>query len=147
MAKFHGTLSEESVHFRYFGLLTLEQRIAHERLTRICFNDYDRELAIIAICRAGESDGEQIIGVGRLIRVHGSNEAEFAIVVSDQYQGQGLGTQLLKLLVEIGRKEGMEVIFGHILLENYAMQRISKGLGFTVKYDNYADVMKAEIRL
>ena len=147
MAKFHGTLSEESVHFRYFGLLTLEQRIAHERLTRICFNDYDRELAIIAICRSADSKEEQIIGVARLIRVRGSNEAEFAILVSDQYQGQGLGTQFLKLLVEIGRKEGIEVIFGHILLENYGMQRVSKSLGFTVKYDNHAEVMKAEIRL
>ena len=48
MVKFHSTLSEESVHFRYFGLLKLEQRTTHERLTRICFNDYDREIAIVA---------------------------------------------------------------------------------------------------
>ena len=38
MVAFHKTLSEESVHFRYFGSVKLEQRVAHERLTRICFN-------------------------------------------------------------------------------------------------------------
>ena len=45
MAKFHETLSEESVYNRYFSALKLSQRVAHERLTRICFNDYDREIA------------------------------------------------------------------------------------------------------
>ena len=62
---------------------------------------------------------EEILGVGRLIKVHGVNEAEFAIVVSDQWQGQGLGTHLLKLLLDIGRQEGLERIIGHILPDNY----------------------------
>ena len=75
------------------------------------------------------------------------NDAEFAIVVSDEYQGQGLGTHFLKRLVEIGRKEGIELIFGQILLENYTMQRVCKKLGFTVRYDSFAEVMTAEIRL
>ena len=107
------------MHFRYFGLLTVEQRTAHARLTRICFNDYEREIAIVAIRRSPESKEEEIIGIGRLMKVHGVNAAEFAIVVSDECQGQGLGTRLLSLLVEIGRKEGLERIFGHILPENY----------------------------
>jgi len=145
MVKFHGTLSEESVHFRYFGIIKLEQRVVHERLTRICFNDYDREIAMVATCQAPKE--EEIIGVGRLIKVHGVNEAEFAIVISDQQQGQGLGIYLLKLLVEIGRKEGVERIIGHILPDNYRMQRACKKLGFTVSYDNFMDDMKAEITL
>jgi acetyltransferase len=49
MVKFHGTLSENTVLFRYFGLLKLERRVAHDRLVRMCFNDYDRELAIVAV--------------------------------------------------------------------------------------------------
>jgi acetyltransferase len=147
MVKFHSALSEESVHFRYFGLVKLEQRIAHERLTRICFNDYDREIAIVAIRRSLESKEEEIIGVGRLIKVHGANEAEFAIVVSDACQGQGLGTHLLKLLLEIGRQEGIELIFGHILPDNYAMQRVCKTLGFAVNFDSFAEVVEAKIRL
>ncbi len=145
MVKFHGTLSEESVHFRYFGIVKLEQRVTHERLTRICFNDYDREIAMVATRQAANE--EEILGVGRLIKVHGVNEAEFAIVISDQWQGQGLGTYLLRLLLDIGRQEGLERIIGHILTENYGMQRVCKKLGFAVNYDNFADDMRAEITL
>ena len=145
MVKFHETLSEESVHFRYFGIVKLEQRVAHERLTRICFNDYDREIAMVATRHV--NNVEEIIGVGRLIKVHGLNEAEFAIVVSDQWQGQGLGTYLLKLLLDIGRQEGLERIIGHILPDNYGMQKVCKNVGFAVSYDNSEDDMKAEITL
>ncbi len=48
MIKFHEKLSERSVYLRYFQPLKLTQRTAHERLTRICFIDYDREMALVA---------------------------------------------------------------------------------------------------
>jgi acetyltransferase len=147
MVKFHGTLSDETVHFRYFGLPKLELRIAHERLTRICFNDYDREIALVGVRRAPNTKEDEIIAVGRLMKVHGMNEGEFAIVISDRFQHQGLGTHLLQLLVGIGRQEGVERIFGQILPENYGMQRASKKAGFTVSFDRENDVMLAEIRL
>ncbi len=67
MVEFHKTLSESSVHFRYFGTLKLEERIAHERLTRICFNDYDREIAL-AVDREAPGGGHEILGIGRLCR-------------------------------------------------------------------------------
>ena len=102
VVKFHGTLSEESVHFRYFGFVNLEQRVAHERLTRICFNDYDREIAMVATRQANKE--EEILGICRLVKVHGVNEGEFAILISDRWQGQGLGAYLLKLLLDIGRQ-------------------------------------------
>jgi acetyltransferase len=145
MVKFHGTLSQESVYFRYFGHLSLEHRTSHERLTRICFNDYDREIAIVAVHKT--ADGEEIIGVGRLIKVHGANEAEFALVISDQWQGHGLGTHLLTVLLDIGRREGLDRIIGHILPENDDMQRVCRRLHFAIQYDSYTDDMRAEIDL
>ncbi|HET9376336.1 MAG TPA: GNAT family N-acetyltransferase, partial [Chthoniobacterales bacterium] len=144
---FHGTLSEETVHFRYFGLPKLELRVAHERLTRICFNDYDREIALVAVRKMPETKADEIIAVGRLMKVHGVNEGEFAIVISDRFQRQGLGTQLLELLVDIGQQEGLERIFGYILPDNYGMQRVSKKVGFTVSFDRENEVMRAEIKL
>ena len=97
LVKFHETLSEESVYHRYFTALKLSQRIAHERLTRICFNDYDREIALVAELKpAKKNDGRKILGVGRLSKLHGVNEAEFAVLVSDDRHGLGLGTELLK---------------------------------------------------
>ena len=146
MVAFHKTLSEESVHYRYFGSLKLEERVAHDRLTRICFNDYDREIALVADHKRRDG-GHEILGIGRLSKAHGLEEAEFAIVISDQWQGHGLGTQLLKLLVRIGRQEKLDRIIAHILPDNIAMQRISKNVGFDLHYDAEGEEWKAEIRL
>ncbi len=143
MVTFHKGLSEQSVYFRYFGAINLELRVTHERLTHICFNDYDREIAIVVSGQAPETGKEEILGVGRLMKVLGADTAEFAIVITDHLQGQGLGSHLLKLMVDIGRQEGLRGIFGHILAENYGMQRVAKKAGFTVDFDYSAGDMKA----
>ncbi|MBV8276751.1 MAG: GNAT family N-acetyltransferase, partial [Verrucomicrobia bacterium] len=147
MVKFHSQLSEETVYFRYFGLPRLKQRVAHERLTRTCFNDYDREIALVAVRQDPATKEDEIIGVGRLTKVHGLNQAEFAIVIADQFQGRGLGKKLLSRLVEIGRHERIEIIFGNILPENYPMQHVAKKVGFQVDYDRFNYAMRAELRL
>jgi acetyltransferase len=135
MIKFHESLSEESVYYRYFTALKLPQRVAHERLTRICFNDYDREIALVVERAIPRTREREILGVGRLTKLHGVNEAEFALLVSDRCHNQGLGTELLKTLVEIGRNEKVERILGYILPENRAMQSISRKAGFSLNYD------------
>jgi acetyltransferase len=147
MVKFHGTLSENSVHFRYFGLLKLEQRTAHDRLAGICFNDYDREIAIIGVHNAPKTKEDEIVGVGRLIKVHGINDAEFAIIISDRWQGHGVGTHFLSLLLDIGRREGIERIIGQMLPDNDAMQRVCKKLGFAMSYDRLAELVEAKIKM
>ncbi|HXI69360.1 MAG TPA: bifunctional acetate--CoA ligase family protein/GNAT family N-acetyltransferase [Verrucomicrobiae bacterium] len=137
MVRFHETLSEESVYHRYFSALNLSQRVTHERLTRICFNDYDREIALVAESKPLK-DGEEkkILGVGRLSKLVGVNEAEFAVLVSDHWQNQGLGYELLKRLIEIGRAEKLDRLGGQILAENHAMQHICKKLGFKIVADD-----------
>ena len=146
MVKFHKTLSDRSVHLRYFGLVSLERRIMHERLRRVCFIDYDREIALVADLK--NRDGtHQILGVGRLIKEHGTDEAEFAVLISDPWQGKGFGSELLKLLVQIGRKEGLHRITGHISPENSTMKTVSEEVGFKLRFDREADEWLAEIDL
>jgi acetyltransferase len=147
MIEFHKTLSEQSVRFRYFSLLKLETRIAHERLTRICFNDYDREIALVIDYKNPQTARHEILGVGRLSKLHGLDEAEWAIMISDQWQGHGLGTKLLRLLVEIGRKEKLSRIFAHILSDNSVMRHVSKKVGFKLHFDSTEDEWKAELAL
>ncbi|MDR3402967.1 MAG: bifunctional acetate--CoA ligase family protein/GNAT family N-acetyltransferase, partial [Chthoniobacter sp.] len=132
MVKFHETLSEESVYNRYFSALKLSQRVAHDRLTRICFNDYDREIALVTELKVAKGEDKKVLGVGRLSKQHGGNEAEFAVLVSDEWQRQGLGTELLRRLVEIGRDEKLTRISGMVLADNHAMQHICTKLGFKV---------------
>ncbi len=130
LVRFHQELSDRSVLFRYFHPIHLSQRVAHERLIRVCFNDYDRELALVAEGRRPENDERFILGIGRLSKQPGSKEAEFAIVVSDTWQKRGLGTQLLKLLLEVANNEKLERLFATIMSENLEMQRVAEKLGF-----------------
>jgi acetyltransferase len=146
MVEFHKTLSDRSVYLRYFGLLSFEERTLHERLRQICFIDYDREIALVADLR--NRDGKhEILGVGRIIKEHGMNEAEFAILISDPWQGKGLGTELLKLLVQIGRKERLGRIIGHISPENITMKQVSEEAGFELSFDEAEGEWKAQIEL
>jgi acetyltransferase len=127
---FHGTLSEQSVYLRYFYPMSLEQRIAHERLTRICFIDYDREMVLVAEHVDAHTGRRAIIGAGNLIKIHRSNDAEFAAVVSDAHQGKGLGTELLRRLIAIGRDERLDRVVADVLPDNRDMQRVFQKLGF-----------------
>lgn len=132
---FHQTVSEESIYLRYFHLIKLQTRISHERLTRICFIDYERELALVAEYTDPNTRKREILGVGRLSKMHGANEAEFGMLVSDLYQGIGLGTELLYSLIEIGRREQLNCITAEILPENNAMQHLCRKLGFILESD------------
>lgn len=133
MAKFHETLSDESVYMRYFRSLKLDMRVAHERLTRICFIDYDREMALVAEHVHPETEERMIMAVGRLSKQPNTNEAEFALLVSDECQGHGLGKELLQRLIQVGKDEQLDRIVGYVLPENSAMKAISQKLGFAMK--------------
>lgn len=133
LVDFHRTLSEESVYYRYFHMMALSHRIAHERLVRICFTDYDRELALVVDRRDPATGRHSLLAVGRLSRLHGCNDAEFSMLVSDPFQKQGLGTALLGQLLAIGQEEGIDRVTAEILHQNGAMQRVCQKLGFQLR--------------
>ncbi|BAZ10040.1 GCN5-related N-acetyltransferase [Calothrix sp. NIES-4071] len=147
MIQFHQNLSQESVYFRYFHLIKLSQRVAHERLTRLCFIDYDREMALVADYDNPKTGMNEILAVGRLSKLHSKNQAEFALIVTDEYQHQGLGSELLKRLLQVGRDEKLSEINAEILLENRGMQRVCQRLGFTIQSTTDVSVVKATINL
>jgi acetyltransferase len=143
MVEFHKSLSESTVNQRYFSLLQLESRIAHQRLTRICFSDYACEIPLVVDLK--NPDGQhEILAVGRLNKAHGLNEARFAIVVRDASQGNGLGSQLLKLLIEVARQEKLVRLTGSMLPENDRMRRICQEAGFEVFLDELKNEWQAE---
>jgi acetyltransferase len=146
IARFHGTLSEETVRQRYFLSMKLGTRTAHERLIRVCFADYDREMALVAEV-ADKTGTKEIVGVGRLSRIRGTSEAEFAVIISDKWQNRGLGTKLLNLLLDIGRKEKMTRIIGYVLQENIEMQRLCEACGFKAHQKEGDNVVRMEITL
>ncbi len=133
MVKFHETLSDRSVYLRYFCSLSLSRRVDHERLLRICFGAYDREMVLVAE-RADPGSGERrIIAVGRMNKLHAGNEAEIAVLVSDQYQKLGLGNELLLRIIQVARDEKLTRVSAEMLPDNIAMQIITKHLGFRAR--------------
>ena len=147
MVQFHRTLSDESVYFRWLHMLGLSQRIAHERLIDICFLDYDREMALVVDYDNPATNQHDIVGVGRIIKDRSANEAEFALLVSDQYQHQGLGSELLRRLILFSRDEHIERLTGDILADNQGMQAVCKKLGVRLWYSQEDQLMKAELVL
>jgi len=121
-------LSPESSRFRFFYII---KEITHEMLSRFCNIDYDREMAIIAEYTANER--RRNVGVGRLIIEPGNETGEFAIVVADDFQGNGLGLKLLDGLIGIAQDKGLKSIYGIVLSNNTNMLGLAKKLGFSVK--------------
>lgn len=144
VARFHQNLSDRSVYFRYFHQLRYEQRVSHERLTRVCFIDYDRQMALVAAQRNPETGEHEILGIARLVKTRNDREAEFAVLVADRYQGRGAGSELLRRAIEFARDEGIERIVGYVLAENTVMQKLCQRAGFTLRYED-ATTLRAEL--
>lgn len=131
LAEFHKTLSETTVRQRYTHTISLNERIAHERLKRICFIDYDREMVLVALPEEG-GQFNQVIAVARLSRIRGSNDAKFALLISDPFQKRGLGPQLLQKLIDIAKAEKIHRVVGEILPDHEGMQKICRNAGFSL---------------
>jgi acetyltransferase len=159
MVAFHRTLSDESVRARYMHTMKLDDRTAHERLVRICFVDYDRELALV-VERPGPRDPgggsagaspTVIMAVGRLSHDRvaardGRRAAEFSLLVGDPWQGRGLGRELLGRLIQMARQERLSSIYADILQANVRMQRLCAHFGFRLAAAD-GGVMHAELPL
>jgi acetyltransferase len=130
MVRFHETLSEQTVELRYFGPQKLSQRVAPEQLLRIRCVDYDREMVLLVEQRDPITGERAILGLGCLIKLHRSNDAEVALLVGDAWQGQGIGSELLRRLIQIGHDKGVARIIGEVLPDNQVMLRILPRFGF-----------------
>jgi acetyltransferase len=140
MVKFHESVSDASIYLRYFQFLKLSQRIAHERLSRIVFNDYDRELALVAV-----EDGA-ILGVGRL-RKTGDGEGELGMLIADNAQNKGLGSEMMTRLIDIAKREGLRTIVADVHGENAKMLHVVRKFGFQVRSDPSDPIVQAALRL
>lgn len=143
LVRFHEGLSEETVRYRYFAAMKLSQRVAHERLSRVCFNDYDREIALVAEHRG--ANGPEIVGVSRLGKLHGGGAAELGVIIADAWQRRGIGRHLAESAVEVARSEGIQRVIAEILPSNQVMRRITASLGFATTSGPQEETIHAEL--
>ena len=146
MIEFHKKLSERSVYLRYFQPLKLTQRTAHERLTRICFIDYNREMALVAERKLPTGETE-ILAVGRLSKLHGRDEGEMAAVAIDAAQHKGLGTELYRRLIQIARDEKLKMVVSNMLPENREMRALCVKHGFKMLSNLEDNMIRGELEL
>jgi acetyltransferase len=125
------TFSKETIVYRFFHVIKVT---THEQLVRYTQIDYEREIAIIAVCQP--PGRERIFGVVQLIFEPGEEKAEFAIVVGDPWQGRGLGAKLMEVGVSVAKKRGVKFLWGEIIPENMPMITLSKKMGFNIEKRN-----------
>jgi len=135
LVAFHQTLSDRSVYLRYAGILRLSQRVMHDQRTRICFNEYGGEMALVAETDKTESVAPEIIAVGRLSRLPATRDGEYSMLVTDRYQHQGLGMEMSRRLIDVAHDWKLERIVAEVLPQNWAMLRTFKTLGFSLHAD------------
>ncbi len=133
IARFHAGLSPQSIHQRYFHAINPDRRISHDRLIRVCFSDYDREIALVVEPRIPASGEREIVAVGQISRARRPHEAELSVLIADAWQGRGLGLELSRRLIEIARMEKLERVTVEILGDNHRMIAICGELGFQLE--------------
>jgi acetyltransferase len=123
--------SAESLRSRFSYLF---KQTTHEMATRYCFNDYDREIGIVAEV---EEDGQRkLIGVGRLVADMNHEAAEYAVIVVDRWHGHGLGSLLTGYSVEVAKSWGVKKVVAETSKQNSRMLATFRGHGF-VEGDEY----------
>jgi len=147
LVRFHETLSDRSVYLRYMRPMLLTDRVAHDRLSRICHADYDRDLTLIAEQEDPQTNEHKILGAGRISKLHGLEEARFTLLISDSYQGHGLGSELLHRIIEVTRQEKLQRIETIVTSDNQVMIHLCQRYGFTASPMNDGEMTKAELVL
>ena len=147
MVKFHEGLSDRSVYLRYFQRVKLSTRTAHQRLSRVCFLDYDREMALLAELREPRTGERTIIAVATLVKLPPKNDGEVAVLISDDFHGQGLGKELIRQLVCFARDEGLRRVTASTMVENAGMCAVFERLGFQLSTDFEEQLVNATLML
>jgi acetyltransferase len=145
-------LSPQSRYFRFVSWFT---ELPPAMLSRFTLIDYDREMALVAVCkeRSTDPDGtvhetERVIGVSRYITNPDQRSCEFSLVVADSFSGRGIGSRLMESIIEAAREKGLAEIDGLVLSSNVEMLKLMKRMGFTVKrFDEDPDFRLVSYRL
>jgi acetyltransferase len=130
------SLSEESIRYRFFQML---KDTPHEVRVRYCNIDYDREIAIVA--EIVEKGKKKLLGVGRLSLESDGKNGEIAFIVSDYWQGLGLGTKMVDYVLDVAKEKGIESVYAIMLPDNYRALCLTKKMGFSIEYLNDGTVM------
>jgi acetyltransferase len=139
----HAFVSGLSPETRHNRLLGGARAITREYIESLVSVDYSRDMAIAATAML---DAETLIGVARYVLSNDNESAEFAIVVSDSWQGRGIGKRLLAKLLEVARRRGVKRLYGDILGINRPMLELVRKLGFKLERHEDPTLTRASLK-
>jgi acetyltransferase len=146
MVDFHESLSDRSVFLRFLQPIRLSERANHDRLSRICHGDYNNEIALIVENpNAGEKE-LRILAASRMTKLHGTNAARFSMLISDSCQEMGIGSELMRRLIDVAKHEKYERLECLMTRDNQVMQRMVEKYGFKLS-ENGQDLIRADLQL
>ncbi len=130
-------LSEKS---RYMRFVSMMRELTPKMLTRYTYVDYHRELALVATTQVPNPANrglpqEIIIGLAHYLRNADGVGAEYALVISDEWQKRGLGTSLMHALIAAARQHQLAYLEGVVLSGNRPMLHLMTSLGFINEED------------
>jgi len=134
--------SRETMYLRFHHVVT---KMSREEAIRFCTIDYDHTFALVVTI--GDGDTERLLAVARYYRLPSEDSAEFAIVVADRYQKQGIGTYLMKELAEAAKGGGIRYLQGEVLVENTDMMHVIESCGFQVSEEMEEGVYRVTLDL
>jgi acetyltransferase len=135
---FFAQVSPEDLRLRFFAPV---KDISHAFIARLTQIDYARALALCATLETGE-----MLGAVRLMLDADHESGEFAILLRSDQKGRGLGSALMKMIIDYGLREGVKHIEGQVLAENTTMLALCEQLGFEIR-DEEDGAGAKEVRL
>jgi RimJ/RimL family protein N-acetyltransferase len=136
-----GRLGTESLYRRFFAV---KRHFSEREIASSVNVDFVTHVALIAVVRNDAREG--IVGGGRYV-VTEAGKAELAFAIVDQYQGQGIGTVLLRHLIVIARAGGLQELVADVLAYNRAMIKVFERSGLPVTTRRESDVVHVALRL
>jgi acetyltransferase len=128
--EFVRSLSAEARYFRFMDML---RELSPKMLKQMTEIDYDDQMALIAITPSDKYEVQ--IAVGRYVVYPGSDDCEFAIIVSDGWQKKGIATAIMRLLIDAARERGLKRMIGEVLASNNNMLHFVRKFGFRLAAD------------
>ncbi|TVP51268.1 MAG: GNAT family N-acetyltransferase [Halomonas sp.] len=140
---FHRQLSEESIRFRYFHN---KSNLTQRDLSILSHINYDRQMAFIAEHLSADGSKE-MLGVVRVWNDPDNIRTEFSVIIRDDMQGLGIGSLLMKKMIDYCTNIGTLEMIGKIMVDNHPMRALMKHLGFKCRYNMEEQVIDAVMRL
>jgi len=144
--QFYKDISQNSLRQSYLKDLHYDELIAHERLIRICYIDYDREITLVVELKH-EKNKREILAIARFSKLANSNDAAYSLLVKDKWHKKGIGKLLLKHIINIAKEEKIDNLFSQMFEDNIEMINLCEKLGFSFEKLNKSNILVSKLKI